>query len=142
MKRRWILLTVSAFLLWSSVSATIINIPDDYPTIQEGIDAANEHDTVLVQPGTYVENINFNGHNIVLGSVFLITGDGSYISSTIIDGSNSEPAGVIFQNGEDSTAAITGFTIENVHSTFGGIYCLSSSPTISNNIIINNAASW
>ena len=56
-----------------SSSATIINIPADYPTIQQGIDASVDGDTVLVQPGTYVENINFNAHNIVLGSLFLGT---------------------------------------------------------------------
>ena len=66
-------------VFYISISATIINIPADYSTIQEGIDASSDGDTVLVQPDTYVENINFNGHNIVLGSLFLTTGDTSYI---------------------------------------------------------------
>jgi len=71
-------------------SATIINIPDDYGTIQEGIDAGSNGDTVLVQPDIYYENFNFNGHNIVLGSWFLTTGDTSYISQTVIDGGGNE----------------------------------------------------
>ena len=58
-----------------SGSSTIINIPADYPSIQQGIDAGNNGDTVLVQPGTYYENINFNGHNVTLASLFLTTGD-------------------------------------------------------------------
>ena len=66
--------------------STIINIPADYPTIQQGINAGFDGDTVLVQPGIYIENISFNGHNVVLGSLFLTTGDTSYISQTIIDG--------------------------------------------------------
>ena len=40
-------------------SESIINIPDDFPTIQLGIDAASDGDTVMVSSGTYVENINW-----------------------------------------------------------------------------------
>jgi hypothetical protein len=117
---------------------TIINIPADYPTIQQGIDASVDGDTVLVQPGTYVENINFNGHNIVLGSLFLTTGDTSYISTTIIDGDSSGSV-VIFENGEDSMTVITGFAIQNgFASNGGGIHCNSSSPVISFNNIAEN----
>ena len=73
-------------ILTALALAGTINIPADYPTIQEGIDAASPGDTVLVQPGTYVENINYNGQNIVVGSLTLTTGDSAYISQTIIDG--------------------------------------------------------
>jgi len=127
------------------VSATIINVPDDYTTIQLGMDASNDGDTVLVQPGIYVENINFNGHNIVLGSLFLTTGDTSYISPTIIDG-NALGSVVTFESGEDSTTLITGFTIRNGmggrsgYNWFaGGITCINqSNPVIKNNKIIDN----
>ncbi|MCK4256394.1 T9SS type A sorting domain-containing protein [candidate division WOR-3 bacterium] len=123
-----------------TVSATVINIPDDYSTIQEGIDASSDGDTVLVQPDTYVENINFNGHNIVLGSLFLTTGDTSYISSTIIDGGSSGSV-VTFENGEDSTTIITGFTLQNGYSwKGGGIRCDSSSPSLTNLTISGNTA--
>jgi hypothetical protein len=132
-------LTIAALV---SSSATVINIPDDYPTIQQGIDASTDGDTVLVQPGIYVENINFNGHNIVLGSLFLTTRDTSYISQTAIDGDSAytfDPL-VSFVSGEDSTAVITGFSIQNNFGRDypGGIYCDSSSPSISWNIIRDN----
>lgn len=120
--------------------ATIINIPADYPTIQQGIGAGADGDTVLVQPGTYVENINFNGHNIVLGSLFLTTGDQSYISQTVIDGDSSGTV-VSFVSGEDSSTCITGFTITNGYTDGygGGILCMNSSnPLIHYNVIEDN----
>jgi len=118
--------------------ATIINIPADYPNIQDGVDISLDGDTVLVQPGTYVENINFNGHNITLGSQFLTTGDTAYISETIIDGDSSGSV-VTFESGEDSTAIITGFTLQNGYASSGaGIYCIDSGPSIVSNIIKDN----
>jgi parallel beta-helix repeat protein len=126
--------------LAASSSATIINIPADYPTIQQGIDASSDGDTVLVQPGTYVENINFNGHNIVLGSLFLTTGDTSYISTTVIDG-DSAGSVVIFDSGENGATVILGFLIENGWANYGGaIKCINSGPLISCNIITGNTA--
>ncbi|UCC79645.1 MAG: right-handed parallel beta-helix repeat-containing protein [Candidatus Zixiibacteriota bacterium] len=122
-------------------SATIINIPNDYPTIQQGIDASVNGDTVLVQPGTYYENINFNGHNIVLGSLFLTTGDTSYIGQTVIDG-DSAGLTVSFASGEDHSTILKGLTVTNGYSlTGGGINCsYNSNPAIMNNIITGNSA--
>lgn len=77
MKRVFIFSIVLAVLTLLPVSATIINVPDDYPTIQEGIDAAGPGDTVLVAPDTYYENIQMaEGVNLI----------GSGMDNTIIDG--------------------------------------------------------
>ena len=79
-----------------SVSATTINIPADYPTIQEGFDASIDGDTVLVAPGIYYENlilekeIVFASHAIYddLGSDWL---NNENITGTIISGAQ-EPS--------------------------------------------------
>jgi hypothetical protein len=126
--------------------AEIINVPSDIDSIQGGIDMANEGDTVLVQPGVYVENINFNGKNIVVGSLTLTTNDKQYISQTVIDGDSSDS--VVKFGGQDSSAVLCGFTITNGNGLAicgatceyhgGGITCLTSNPTLSNLLITGN----
>ena len=115
----------------STTDTQVIEIPGDYATIQAGIEAASEGDTVLVSPGTYVENINYGGKNIVVGSLFMTTGDTSYISSTIIDG-NQAGSVVSFESGEDATAVLSGFTIQNGKATgsFTVSYTHLTLPTI------------
>ncbi len=133
-----IVLITSVLFLMSVSFATIINVPDNYPTIQQGIDSSSDGDTVLVQPGTYYENINFNGHKCVLGSMCLTTTDSSYISQTIIDGDSSGSV-ITFESGEDSTTVILGFTIQSGYSgSGGGIDCVNSSPKILFNYIRDN----
>jgi hypothetical protein len=122
-------------LSYGIVSATIINVPNDYTTIQAAIDNSLDGDTVIVQPSTYYENINYNGHRIVLGSLFLTTSDTSYISTTIIDGGSLD-AVVKFLSGEDGNTVLSGFTIQNGDG--GGIICQNCNPVIDHCIITNN----
>jgi hypothetical protein len=127
-----------------------IHVPTDSLSIQAAIDGAIDGDTVLVQPGTYIENINFNGKNIMVGSLTLITGDTSYISQTVIDGDSSGSV-VTFINGEDSSAVLNGLTIINGSGRTqkrrpapprkgGGIYCESSNPSLVNVTVGRNSA--
>jgi parallel beta-helix repeat protein len=122
-------------------NAGVLNVPGEYATIQSAIDASTAGDTVLVHPGIYYENINFIGRAIIVGSLYLTTGDTSFISSTIIDG-QAQNSVVIFESGEDNTSEIIGFTIRNGQARpyGGGIYCIYSSPVIRNNKIMGNHA--
>ena len=114
----------------------------DYSSIQAGINAAVDGDTILVHPGTYVENVNFDGRRIFLGSLFIVTGDTSYVSRTVIDGNQSGSV-VTFAGGEDRTAFLEGFTLTNGTGNGGtlegAISCNNASPTIVRNIVKDNA---
>ncbi len=135
------LIFIFVLLVTTCLFSTIINVPADQPTIQAGIDISVNADTVLVQPGTYFENINYNGKLITVASLFLTTQDTTYISQTIIDG-NHNGSVVTFCSGEDSTAVLSGFSITNGHNGGGGgIFIINSNPIIIDVTISNNEAS-
>ncbi len=113
------------------LNAATIDVPADQPTIQEGIDAAADGDTVLVAPGTYYESLNFNGKAITLSS-----SDG--YARTIIDGYNGMP--VRFENGEGPDSVLEGFTV--TRGSMGGIVCDQASPIIRNCLITENRAGY
>lgn len=114
-------------------------IPFDFPTIQQGIDAAVNGDLVLVHPGTYYENINIE-KSITVASLVYTTGDTSYISQTIIDG-NQIGRVVTLNDGADN-AVLRGFTIQNgkTSSSGAGVYCYGDAD-LNQLIIQNNYAS-
>lgn len=135
-------------VLTISLSATTINIPGDYSAIQAGIDAAVHGDTILVQPGTYVENINFNGKSIAVVSTFIINKNGSKVSETIIDG-NKAGSVVTFSNNDHGEPKLIGFTLTNGSGNYngyqdwgGGINCSNSKPKLQNLIIKNNDSEY
>jgi len=92
----------------------------DFPfnTIQEGIDATLYGDTVLVYPGTYIENVNIHNTHITLGSLVLVTGDTSFITKTIIDGNQNGSVISVWDSWD--TINICGFTITNGSGDNGG----------------------
>ncbi|MBN1187989.1 MAG: T9SS type A sorting domain-containing protein [Bacteroidales bacterium] len=148
-KLRFIYVLVFLLLFVISSYSNTIKVPQDSTTIQGAINGVSNGDTVLVDDGTYYENISFNGKNIVVASKFILDNDPSHIINTIIDGSNGvrgvNGSCVEFKHGENSTAVIQGFTIQNGSGTLteswiegGGIILQGSSATIKNNLIIHN----
>ncbi len=138
--------TIILLAMQTFTSAAILNVPDQYTTIQAAIEDANDGDTVMVNPGTYMENIYFYHKNIILTSQD--PSNPEIVASTIINGLDQSSV-VIFAGQETPDAVLTGFTITggygmiinefNPNIIWGaGIFCVDSSPTIKNNVVVNN----
>ncbi|MEO6696168.1 MAG: T9SS type A sorting domain-containing protein [Ignavibacteria bacterium] len=148
---------IFTFLFAFSVTANALikNVPSQFSTIQSAIISSSNGDTILVQPGTYMENINFRGKKIVLTSRYYQNNDYSFIQSTIINGSTpvypDSASCVLIINNEDSTTVLQGFTITGgggtkwtdehgagLYREGGGILVAYCNPVIQHNIVKDN----
>ena len=118
---------------WAAVDLApprLINVPQDFPTIQKAINNATNGDTIQVNPGVYNENI-------IINKTLTLTGENK--TTTIIDANQNGPA---IQVTADNVT-ITGFTIKNGNqnqSSIGAAILLTSvaKATITGNIIETN----
>jgi hypothetical protein len=118
----------------AAAEAATIRVPIDAATIQQAIDASAAGDTVVVSPGTYVENLTFRGK-----AIRVVSEQGPAV--TVIDG-NRAGSVVTFSSGETRNAVLEGFTVRNGANAFsgGGVLIQNSAPTVLGNWILNNGA--
>lgn len=80
---------------------------DPYTSLQHAIARPSTlaGDTLLVLPGTYVEQVDFLGKDLVVQST-------AGAAATILDGAGAGTV-VTFASGESSAAVLSGFTVQN-----------------------------
>ena len=128
-----------AVLLSPTALGDVIRVPKDQPTIQAGIDASQDGDTVLIADGTYRgldnKNVNFGGRAIVVRS------ENGPTACTI----DCEGAGQAFRfdSGEGRDSVVEGLTMTGggmarAHNDGGAITAVDSDPTIRNCRIVGN----
>ena len=115
----------------------------DFTSIQAAINLSRNGQTIIVMPGTYVENINMSNKAITLRSTDPT--NPAIVTSTIIDG-NQTTSVIKCISGEGSDTIISGFVITNGTGTVdgdgAGMYNKFSSPTVSNCTFSGNTAGW
>jgi hypothetical protein len=139
MRRFTVLLACLLFCPTLLSAQTTWYVPDDFPTIQGALASGSvvDTDTIIVRPGTYVENINFLGKAVTLKSEL-----GPEV--TIIDGKKAGSVATC-RTGEGADTVLQGFTLFNGSGTpthaglfGGGMYNLLSTPTVFNCHFIGN----
>jgi hypothetical protein len=150
-ERRWAMPAPTSGSLWIIVLTVfyllclcpicipaIINVPQDYSTIQAAINASVHGDEIIVSPGRYYENVYISGKNIILRSID--PASTTVVASTIIDGRSTDTV-VTFSGTELTTCTLSGFTITNGYDAYaGGIRGNGTLATIQNNNITANTA--
>lgn len=120
-------------------SAETIFVPQDFPTIQFAINAAQTSDVIVVSPGTYFENVHFLGKAITVTGTDPLNYD--VVGDTRILGANGT-AVVMFNGSEDKETILDGLTIVGGLGSLGhGINCSGASPTILRCQVTKNSAS-
>ncbi|RJP16034.1 MAG: hypothetical protein C4520_18620 [Candidatus Abyssobacteria bacterium SURF_5] len=120
---------------WEAVGVGGFVVPDDYPTIQEAINASANGDVVIVRDGIYTgpgnTNVRFYGKQITVRSQ-------NGPQNCVIDCQNSA-RGFIFTESETSSSKLVGVTITNGFAlgNGGGICIDGSSPTVANCVVSN-----
>jgi parallel beta-helix repeat protein/predicted outer membrane repeat protein len=129
---------VTAFITVCPARATVWYVHPDsvLNSIQDALSLCVDHDTVLVGPGRYFENLIWP----YTQGIDLVSEEGS--DKTIIDGRTVDRV-IQMRSTADTTTKIVGFTIQNGHTGAfgGGIFCdYGAAPFICNNIIRDNRA--
>lgn len=144
-RNRLSILAVLTMLLTPTTGALalVIHVPAEEPTIQAGIDAAVDGDTVLIADGVYTGTGNRDLE--FTGKAILVTSQNGP-EATVIDcqGTPSDwHRAFHFNKGERESSVVQGLGIRGGYFTYdfgGGILCEGSSPTITECILQNNVA--
>jgi len=112
------------------------HVPDDYPTIQQAINASANGTLIIVAPGTYNEALDTAGLAIHLQSS---AGPGR----TIINVGGMGTSAITIANGEGPDTIIEGFTFTGGQTQYGGgMYVNGADPTVINCHFIDNSATY
>ncbi len=136
-----------------SGGGVMFTVPGDFGTIQSAIDFTLDGDVVLVSPGRYAENIDFQSKSITVksrsGAEITVIDGGRIGRVAKVDGTGAVLEGFLLRNGVSeqgggvwgSDCVVRNNIIVTNWSEYGGGVYLSDS-TLENNEITGNVARW
>ena len=143
MKTTKITICTCVLLMASSVLAAELNVPFDYPNIQDAVEAAENGDVVVLAIGTYTgagnSNVNMKGKTVTVRSTN--PADPAVVAETVIDCTGSQwKNAFVFRTAETPESKVAGLTIKGAYNFMGGAFaCFNNSgPLIENCVITGN----
>lgn len=116
----------------------VVQVPDDVPTIQAGIELVASGGEVIVAVGTYAESLDFGGKALTLRSSN--PGHPLVVAATVIDVTGMfNVTAVLCISGEGPDTILDGFTITGGGGAVGGgMRILSSDPLVTRCVFLDN----
>jgi predicted outer membrane repeat protein len=160
---RFASLAIAALVAASVFStAATINVPDEQPTIQAGIDAASHGDIVLVACGTYYEHDIAMKSGVCLasetGDPECVTVDAEYqgrflycdnvdslasvVGITALVGRSEGSGGAVYCAGSALSFRECAFLYSGAEQSGGAFYCSESSPRLVDCAFQGNGSEW